>query len=176
MTRKIRQAQAVQSESPALYIVPPTSPEIAKANDDDVIAHALQILNTRLRQPGAAINSPQELKDYARLRLAELDHEVFCVVFLDNRHRVIAFEELFRGTIDGASVHPREVVKAALAHNAAAVVLVHNHPSGVPEPSGADKLITNRLKDALALIDIRTLDHLIVAGRETVSFAEKGLL
>ena len=101
---------------------------------------------------------------------------MFCCLYLDNRHRLIAFDELFRGTIDGASVHPREVVREALAHNAAALILAHNHPSGVAEPSRADELITQRLRDALALVDIRVLDHLIVAGPETLSFAERGLL
>jgi DNA repair protein RadC len=101
---------------------------------------------------------------------------VFCVLFLTNRHRVIAFEEMFRGTIDGATVHPREVVKQALRLNAAAVILAHNHPSGVSEPSRADEAITRRLRDALALVDIRVLDHLIVGGSEITSLAERGLL
>ena len=101
---------------------------------------------------------------------------MFCGLYLDNRHRLIAFQELFRGTIDGASVHPREVVREGLAHNAAAIILAHNHPSGVAEPSQADELITRRLADALALVDIRLLDHLIIAGPQTVSFAERGML
>ena len=100
----------------------------------------------------------------------------FCVIFLDNRHRVIEFVELFRGTIDGASVHPREVVKEALQRNAAAVIFAHPHPSGVAEPSHADELITAGLAKPLQLVDIRVLDHIIVAGGETISFAEKGLL
>jgi len=111
-----------------------------------------------------------------RLHLAKREREVFAVMFLDNRHRLLAYEELFFGTIDGASVHPREVVKAALAHNAAAVILSHNHPSGVAEPSQADQRITQRLKDALGLVDVRVLDHLIVGEGEPVSFAERGLL
>ena len=110
------------------------------------------------------------------MHLGNRDHEIFAAIFLDNRHRLIAIRELFRGTIDGASVHPREVAKEALQHNAAAVILAHNHPSGVAEPSHADELITQRLKDALALIDIRILDHVIVAGAHTVSFAARGLL
>jgi len=104
-----------------------------------------------------------------------LEHEVFCCCFLDNRHRVIAFEEMFRGTVDGTSVHPREVVKRALAHNAVALVLAHNHPSGVSDPSAADELITRRLKEALALVDIRLLDHIVV-GADVSSMAERGLL
>ena len=101
---------------------------------------------------------------------------MFCCLYLDNRHRLIAFDELFRGTIDGASVHPREVVKQALARNAAAVILAHNHPSGVAEPSQADELITQRLKEALALVDIRLLDHVIVGDGNCLSFAERGLI
>jgi DNA repair protein RadC len=109
-------------------------------------------------------------------RLSARDHEVFTVIFMDNRHRVIECLEMFRGTIDGASVHPREVVKEALQRNAAAVILCHNHPSGVAEPSQADELITRRLQDSLALIDVRLLDHLIVAGGEVISLAERGLV
>ena len=109
-------------------------------------------------------------------RLRDQPHELFCCLHLDNRHRLIAFDELFRGTIDGASVHPREVVKQALARNAAAVILAHNHPSGVAEPSQADELITRRLREALALVDIRVLDHCIVADTGCLSFAERGLL
>jgi DNA repair protein RadC len=110
------------------------------------------------------------------MRLSTLDHEVFAALFLDNRHRLIEYVELFRGTVDGASGYPREVVKEALRHNTAAVILAHNHPSGVAEPSQADQLITRRLKDALALVEIRVLDHLIIAGDEVVSFAEMGLV
>ena len=103
-------------------------------------------------------------------------HEVFACLFLDNRHRLMAFEELFRGTIDGASVHPREVVRRALAHNAAALILAHNHPSGIAEPSAADTRITERLRQALSLIDVRVLDHLIVGDAEVTSLAERGLI
>lgn len=124
---------------------------------------------------GAAIASPQAARDYLRLSLRDRPAEVFAVLFLDNRHRVVAFEELFHGTIDGASVHPRVVVQRALALNAAAVILAHNHPSGVAEPSHADRAITSRLIEALGLIDVRVLDHVIV-GDQVVSFAERGLL
>ena len=127
-------------------------------------------------QSGSALSGPTETRQFLRAQLRDRPYEVFCCVYLDNRHRVIAFEELFRGTIDGAAVHPREVVRQALAHNAAALILAHNHPSGVAEPSRADELITLRLRDALALIDIRVLDHLIVAGSETLSLAERGLI
>lgn len=129
-----------------------------------------------LMQTGPALLNPQATRDYLHMRLRDLPHEVFCCLYLDNRHHVIAFEELFRGTLDGANVHPREVVKRALAHNAAALILAHNHPSGVAEPSQADELITRRLKEALNLVDIRVLDHLIVGDGRCASFAECGLL
>lgn len=126
--------------------------------------------------PGTGLESPADTRNFLRARLRDYPHEVFACLFLDNRHRVIAFEELFRGTIDGASVYPREVAKACLQHNAAAVIFAHNHPSGVAEPSRADRQITSRLKKGLALLEIRVLDHFIVAERGTVSFAEKGLI
>ncbi len=125
---------------------------------------------------GPPLQSPAATREFLVSRLRDTPHELFCCLHLDNRHRLIAFEELFRGTIDGASVHPREVVKQALARNAAAVILVHNHPSGVAEPSHADELITRRLREALQLVDIRVLDHLIVADNRCLSFAERGLI
>jgi DNA repair protein RadC len=125
---------------------------------------------------GPALSSPTEVRAFLRGQLGSLAHEVFAVLFLDNRHRLLAMRQLFRGTIDGASVYPREVVHEALLVRAAAVVFCHNHPSGVAEPSQADELITRRLKDALALIDIRVLDHLIVAGEHCTSLAERGAL
>jgi DNA repair protein RadC len=125
---------------------------------------------------GPVLDSPRATREFLIAQLRDSPHEVFCCLHLDNRHRLIAFEELFRGTIDGASVHPREVVKQALARNAAALILAHNHPSGVAEPSQADELITRRLREALALVDIRVLDHLIVADTGCLSFAERGLL
>lgn len=145
-------------------------------NDDDVIKHALRILEFRLRAPGECLENPGITRDYLRLHLAELEHEVFGMLFLDNRHRVIQIKDLFRGTVDGASVHPREVVKETLAVNAVAVIMYHNHPSGVPEPSRADLSLTKRLKESLALVDIRVLDHIIVGDMEIVSFAERGLI
>jgi DNA repair protein RadC len=135
--------------------------------------HELAILQVQLR--GNPLR-PQDLKDFLLRRYALAPYETFLVIFLDNRHRMLAVKELFRGTIDGARVHPREVVRDALAANAAAVALVHNHPSGVCEPSAADELITKRLINALALVDIRVLDHLIVAAGGCLSFAERGLL
>jgi DNA repair protein RadC len=125
---------------------------------------------------GNALENPEDTRRYVSARLRDYPHEVFACLFLDNRHRVIAFEELFHGTINGASVHPRVVVKKALAHNAAAVILAHNHPSGVAEPSSADRHITQQLVDALRLVEIRVLDHLVVGDGEAVSFAERGLL
>jgi len=121
-------------------------------------------------------DSPQAVKDYLKLQLAELPHEVFGLLFLDAQHRLLCFEELFRGTLTQTSVYPREVVKRALSVNAAAVILAHNHPSGVAEPSRADEHLTQTLRSALALVDVRVLDHLVVARTEVVSFAERGLL
>jgi DNA repair protein RadC len=129
----------------------------------------------RLRQ-GPSLTSPRAAREFLVARLRDKDHEVFCCLYLDSRHRLMCFEELFRGTIDGASVHPREVVKQALARNATAVILAHNHPSGVAEPSQADELITTRLRDALALVDIRVLDHLIVGDGTCTSLAERGVV
>jgi len=122
------------------------------------------------------LSSPGEVREYLAARLRDRPYEVFCCLYLDNRNRLITIEELFRGTIDGASVHPREVVRQAMTHNAAAVIFAHNHPSGVAEPSQADEAITQRLKSALALVDIRVLDHLVIGDGRTVSFAERGLL
>ena len=125
---------------------------------------------------GTLLASPTDTREFLSLRLRDKPFEVFCCLYLDNRHRVIRFEELFRGTIDGASVYPREVVRAALAVNAAAVILAHNHPSGVAEPSEADRQLTLRLGRALALVDIRLLDHIVVGDGLCVSLAERGLL
>jgi DNA repair protein RadC len=127
-------------------------------------------------QAGNALTSPGAVRDFLRLALADRPHEVFLVLHLDAQHRVIAAEELFRGTLTQTSVYPREVVKAALRANAAAVIFAHNHPSGVAQPSQADELLTRNLKEALGLVDVKVLDHFIVAGRSTLSFAERGLL
>jgi DNA repair protein RadC len=122
------------------------------------------------------LSSPRAVRDYLRLALAGRQHEVFVVLLLDAQHRVIACEDLFRGTLTQTSVYPREVVKCALRHNAAAVIFAHNHPSGVAEPSHADEILTRTLKSALALVEVQVLDHFIVAGAGTTSFAERGLL
>jgi DNA repair protein RadC len=142
---------------------------------DQTIRRALRILAARMRS-GPLLAAPEAVRDYLRLSLHDRGHEVFVCIFLDAQHRVLACDELFRGTLAQTSVYPREVVKAALAHNAAAVIFAHNHPSGVAEPSRADELLTQALKQALALVDIRTLDHFVVAGSALVSFAEKGLI
>ncbi|OFZ97526.1 MAG: hypothetical protein A3H35_02845 [Betaproteobacteria bacterium RIFCSPLOWO2_02_FULL_62_17] len=123
-----------------------------------------------------ALASPQAVRDYLRLILARSDREVFVALMLDAQHRVTATEELFHGTLTQTSVYPREVVKCALRHNAAALIFAHNHPSGIAEPSHADELLTRSLKSALALVDVQVLDHFIVAGGRTLSFAERGLL
>jgi len=125
---------------------------------------------------GDALCSPDDTRRFLAARLRHHPYEVFACLFLDNRNRVIAFEELFRGTINGASVHPREVVRRTLEHNAAALILSHNHPSGVAEPSHSDRQLTERLKQALELVDVRVLDHIVVGDGEQVSFAERGWL
>ena len=125
---------------------------------------------------GTSIRSPTDTEAYLLSRLRDLGHELFCCLYLDNRHRVLRFDEMFRGTIDGTSVYPREVVKEALSVNAAAIILAHNHPSGVAEPSSADERITRRLQSALALVDIRLLDHLIIGHDAATSLAGRGLL
>jgi DNA repair protein RadC len=142
---------------------------------DRVIERALKLLEVRARVADA-LTSPAAVRNYLRLKLAERQHEVFVCVFLDAQNRVIATEELFRGTLTQTSVYPREVVKAALACNAAAVILCHNHPSGVAEPSIQDQALTRSLTEALALVDVKVLDHFIVAGAAALSFAERGLL
>lgn len=144
--------------------------------EDAIIKSALEILDRRLRQPGEMFDSPAALRQFLRLLLAEREHEVFLVILMDAQNRMIHSEELFRGTLTQTSVYPREVVKLALKHNAGAVVFCHNHPSGIAEPSRADEVITNELKAALALVDVRVLDHFIVANREVLSFAERGLI
>lgn len=144
------------------------------ATEAELIAAATAALEARIC--GQELTSPGAARDFLRLKLSALEHEVFSCLFLDTRHRVIEFSILFRGTIDAANVYPREVVKEALRLNAAAVIFSHNHPSGVAEPSAADRAITRRLIDALALVEVRVLDHIVVGTGGTVSFAETGLL
>lgn len=140
-----------------------------------VLELARRCLGEQLRS-GAGLNSPGAVREYLRLTLEHREHEVFVALFLDAQHRVLTMEELFRGTLTQTSVYPREVVKASLRANAAAVIFAHNHPSGVAQPSQADELLTRCLKDALALVEVKVLDHFIVAGQHTLSFAERGLL
>lgn len=145
------------------------------ADESAVMDCAAAIVSRKMRR-GARFDAPATAREVIAQRIGHLEAEVFCVAFLDTRHRLIEWREMFQGTINGASVHPREVAKAALELNAAAVILAHNHPSGEPEPSNADELITQRLKETLALIDCRVLDHVIAAGNETFSFAHTGLV
>jgi DNA repair protein RadC len=146
-----------------------------EAAPEEILKRAYALLAQRFRAGSPALTTPSLTREFLRLRVAHLDHEVFGAIFLDTRHRVITVETLFQGTLDRASVHPREVVKSALAHNAASLILFHNHVSLVSEPSQADELITRRLKEALSLVDIRVLDHLIIA-EPIFSFSESGLL
>lgn len=148
---------------------------IESQDAEQLIAGALAILEQRALH-SSALASPAAVRDYLKLALAGRERESFICVFLDAQHRVIEFAELFAGTLTQASVYPREVVKAALAVNAAAVIFAHNHPSGVAQPSQADELLTRQLKEALALVDVKVLDHFIVAGTAALSFAERGLI
>lgn len=167
--RKIR-AAGIPPPPPSLSV-----PEIEMpAHERAVIDAARAILRARLRTPGERAGSPWEARELALLHLADRDVECFAVMFLDNGNRLIAFDEMFYGTLTQTSVHPREVVRAALRHNAAAVILTHNHPSGSPDPSHADRMLTDTLRTALSTVDISVLDHLIVAGEWVTSMAECG--
>ena len=157
------------SDSHGCYVV--ESP----VTEDDILLMAKQLASQRLRK-GRILSGPKEVFSHLQALLADCPHEVFALLMVDSKHRVIAFTELFRGTLDSASVYPREVVKTALAHNAAAVILVHNHPSGDPQPSQADITLTRKLKEALSLVDIRTLDHIVVGHEGCVSLAEQSYL
>ena len=148
----------------------------ASLADDRTIAAALRILEARFTRVGPIFDSPQSVKDYCRLELGGLEHEVFGCMFLDSQHRMIEFRRMFTGTLTMTSVYPREVVKAALAVNAGSVIFTHNHPSGSTEPSRADEYLTSTLKTALALIDVRVIDHMVVSATGCTSFAERGLL
>lgn len=145
-------------------------------SEGEVVAKALQIIKNRLAEPGAVMSSPQVVKDYLTIKLSDLEHEVFAALWLDSQNRLIQFGSMFRGTLTQASVYPREVVKEALRINAGAVIFAHNHPSGMAEPSREDEALTKTLKDALALVEVKVLDHIIVGGTTTVSFAERGLI
>lgn len=151
-------------------------PIVTPRRGDKTIAKALSILGKRLRQPGEALSSPQAVRDYLRLMLADKEHEVFTVIYLDSQNRVIATESPFHGTLTQTAVYPREVVKRALHYNCASAILAHNHPSGCGEPSQADRWLTDQLKSALGMVDVKVLDHFIVANENAISFAEHGWL
>jgi len=152
-----------------------TPASLSKTEKDSVVALALAVLKRRNRR-GRTIRKPEDIKDFLRLQLSGRRNEAFGVIYLDTRHRLIEMAELFNGTVDGASVYPRVVVQKALEKNAAALILYHNHPSGVAEPSDADRTITVKLNNALDLVDIRLLDHLVVGDGRAVSMAERGWL
>ncbi len=170
---KKTESSVAMSASDRFVDLKPT--DLNTVEKESVIALAMKVLAIKHRA-GRSLTRPDETRSYLRLRLADCRNEVFGCLFLDNRNRIIAMQELFQGTIDGASVYPRVVVQRALELNAAAMVIFHNHPSGVAEPSQADARITERLTKALALVDVRVLDHFVVAAGESVSFAERGLL
>lgn len=164
----------IQSSDAAHYTMTP-----AVQSDDEILAHAERILLDRLRVKRPifdALTGAGPAMQYVRHHLALAEREAFGVLFLDNKHRVLAVEDLFAGTINSSEVHPREIVKRVLHHNAAAVIIYHNHPSGDPEPSTADERLTRRIKDILSVVDVTLLDHLIVGSTDVLSFAERGLL
>jgi len=164
----------VKSEEAPTYGMLPIT---ALYSDDEVVAKALEILSNRFPNNTTTIfQAPKTSRDFLTLKLAGLEHEVFSALWLTAQNGLITYEELFRGSLTQTSVYPREVVKAGLKHNAGAVIFAHNHPSGNPEPSRADELLTKDLKNALAMIDVRVLDHIVVGGVETISFAERGLV
>lgn len=148
-----------------------------RRTENALIRKALKVLEDRLEYERVSLSSPSTVRDLLKLRMAELEHETFVALWLNAQNRLIEYEELFRGTLTQTSVYPREIVKAALAANAAAVIIAHNHPSGAPDPSPVDMALTRNIKQALALVDVMVLDHFIVAGAQApFSFAEKGLL
>ena len=164
--RTNRQEMVCENEAqyvPAL-IISAAKELFVRALEEDIIIHPI------------SFNSPNVVKDYLRLVLGGRQQEVFMVLFLDAQHRLIASEEMFHGTLTQTSVYPREVVKRALIHNAAAVMLSHNHPSGMSEPSNSDRMLTDALKQALGLVDVRVLDHIVIGEQEALSFAERGLI
>jgi DNA repair protein RadC len=162
------------SSSSALFVQDVTG-TYREAQTDEVLQAAQTLLLSRVRDK-EIFESPQAVKDFLRVRLSSLEHEVFAVLHLDAQSRLLEYVEMFRGTVSQTSVYPREIVKESLARNSAAVILVHNHPSGVARPSRADEALTQTLKAALSLVDVRVLDHLVVAGTDVASFAELGLL
>lgn len=162
----------IKTENPAEYNVKGIARTVESENE--IIERALYILQSRLRMPGAAMTDPQTVKDYLTRHLATRDRETFVALWLDTQNRLIETEELFTGTLSQCAVYPREVVKRALHHNAGAVIFAHNHPSGFAEPSQADRQLTATLKQTLALVDVKVLDHVIIGGMRSFSFAEMG--
>ena len=149
---------------------------IAAQHEDWIIRQAITLLEHRIFKAGPSLSSPAAVRDYLHLKLVAEPNEIFAIVFLDSQHQVLAYEPLFKGTVDQTSVYPRVVVQRALALNASALILAHQHPSGVTEPSAADRALTDRLKAALGTVDVRVLDHFIVGKGNPYSFAEAGLL
>lgn len=177
VTRKPSRAAALPPKPRPAPPVPLDAFESMPEHELAVIAAARSILRARLKcGEGTALTCPAATRDLARLHLGGHGHEVFAVIFLDAQNRFIALEEMFRGTLTQTAVYPREVARAALRHNAASVILAHNHPSGCTEPSRADGFLTETLKSTLAMIDVRVLDHLVVGGDRVASFAELGLM
>ncbi|MBI3043581.1 MAG: DNA repair protein RadC [Betaproteobacteria bacterium] len=160
-----------------IAVSPETVRQIRQQYGEDValISAAMECLAARFREKGAALSSPSAVRDYLRLLLTPLQHEVFMGIFVDAQNHVLAVEELFRGTLTKTSVYPREVVKRALQHNAAALIFAHNHPSGTAEPSGSDVVLTRTLQQALALVDVKVLDHFVIGARAATSLVERGL-
>ncbi|HET9864075.1 MAG TPA: DNA repair protein RadC [Steroidobacteraceae bacterium] len=171
-----RQFQPQSEEKQKMELFTKTGRSYERATDEQILSTARAIANRAYVGSRVNLSSPTKTRDFLITQMAGLEHEVFSVIFLTVRHDVIDYEVMFRGTIDGANVHAREVVKAALKRNAGAVIFAHNHPSGVAEASEADERLTRSLRDALAYIDVRVLDHVIVAGTRTMSFAERGML
>lgn len=157
-----------------MFYIKETNGRYKPATPDQVFDVARELIDTKF-QRGMPLTAPQDAAEFLKVKLSHLEAERFSVIFLDTRHRMLCYKEMFVGTIDGATVHPREVVKEALLLNAAALIIAHNHPSGIVEPSSQDLSLTRRLTEALALVDIRVLDHIIVAGNDHCSLAERGL-
>ena len=168
-------ALAAKTETRAQYAVQ-REINATVANEDAIIAAALEILARRMRKTGMMMDSPKVVRDWLRLRVGGKPHEEFGVIWLNARHEVVEADEMFRGTLTQTSVYPREVVKEALRINAAACIMYHNHPSGAAEPSLADEMLTRALKEALAMVDVHVLDHMVVTAETITSFAERGLL
>ena len=166
---------SIDSSNSSVLLVRDVAGDYRQVDADEVLQAAQEVLLARVRG-GDVLASPQAVRDYLRVRLGTLAHEMFAVVHLDSQNRVIDYVEMFRGTVSQTSVYPREVVRESMMRNSAALLLVHNHPSGSTQPSKADEMLTQTLKSALALVDVRVLDHLIVAGNDILSMAERGLM